>query len=341
MPYALQIRTHYAMSATIVKEPQGALPLAGFVPVQVYLLRSTRADAADLFVQYDPQSEPVLYCRAGNHPDAQQFAELQDAGVENFYVRTADFNDLSSNVLDSLDAILQQETLRRSEKFATLQLAVAVVVEQTLRLVDCGKFLSLAQKVGDNLVALLGEGDVLPRELFRLARHDFTMFAHVTNVASYCVILAQNLGITGDAELRRIATGALLHDLGKRFIPPRIVTKEGDLTSEERELIETHPGRGYVELFKKGNVDYGQLMMVYQHHERVDGTGYPVRILKDEIHPWARMLSIVDVFDTMTAKRPNRLPATPEQVLEHQRTQAGTQFDAEFVECWISAMTKA
>ena len=68
-------------------------------------------------------------------------------------------------------------------------------------------------------------------------------------------------------------------------------------------------------------------MMVYQHHEHVDGTGYPVRVLKDEIHPWARMLAIVDVFDTMTAKRPDRRPATPENVLEYQRQQAGTHFD--------------
>jgi HD-GYP domain-containing protein (c-di-GMP phosphodiesterase class II) len=329
------------MSATTVEAAQVANPLAGFVPVQVHTLRATKANSADLFVQHELQSEPALYCRAGSHPDQQQFAELQGAGIENFYVRSADFNDLSDNVMESLDAILKQETLRRSEKFATLQLAVAMAVEQTLRLADCSKFQSLAQKVGDELVALLGDNDVLPRELFRLARHDFTMFAHVTNVASYCVILAQKLSITNDTELRKIATGALLHDLGKRFIPPKILTKDGNFTSEERELIETHPARGYVELCQKGNLEFGQLMMVYQHHERVDGTGYPVRVLKDEIHPWARMLSIVDVFDTMTAKRPNRRPATPEQVLEYQRTQAGTQFDAEFVECWISAMTKA
>jgi HD-GYP domain-containing protein (c-di-GMP phosphodiesterase class II) len=82
-------------------------------------------------------------------------------------------------------------------------------------------------------------------------------------------------------------------------------------------------------------------MMVYQHHERVDGTGYPVQVLQDEIHPWARMLSVVDVFDTKTAKRPEGRAATPAEVLEYQRQQAGTQFDREVVECWNSTMTKA
>src|SRR5262245_46029982 len=110
MPRAPQIRPPYVMSATIVKEAEVANLLAGFVPVQVQTLRSTKANAADLFVQYNTQSEPVLYCRAGHHPDEQQFAELQNASIENFYVRKADFNDLSNNVLELLDSILQQQT---------------------------------------------------------------------------------------------------------------------------------------------------------------------------------------------------------------------------------------
>lgn len=326
--------------AATVNEPI-ASPLAGFVPVQVHTLRSSKAEAVDLFVQYDSNSEPRLFCRAGSHPDEQQFAELQEAGVENLYVASADFHSFSNDLLNSLESILQEPLIPSTEKFATMQLAVAVAIEQTLRLVDCGRFRALAERVSNDLVSLFGDGHVLPRELFRMARHDFTTFTHVTNVASYNVILAQKLGITDHNELRKIATAAILHDMGKRFIPARILTKTGRLTDEERDLIELHPVRGYTELCQKSDFEFGQLMMVYQHHERVDGTGYPVRVLKDEIHPWARMLKIVDVFDTMTAKRPHRRAATPEYVLDYQRQQAGTQFDGEFVECWISAMTKA
>jgi HD-GYP domain-containing protein (c-di-GMP phosphodiesterase class II) len=96
-----------------------------------------------------------------------------------------------------------------------------------------------------------------------------------------------------------------------------------------------------MELCEQGGLDHGQLMMVYQHHEHVDGTGYPVRILKDEIHPWARILSVVDVFDTMTAKRPEHAAATPESVLHYQLQHAGTRFDGGYVQCWNSAMSKA
>lgn len=328
------------MSATTTATEQTPNLLAGFVPVQVRALRTARSDAADLFVQYEPDAEPVLYSRAGSRPSDQQFAELAGGGVENFYVRSSDFANLSNDLLTSLDSILKRDDLRRTEKFAALQIAVAVSVEQTLRLVDCSKFHALAEKVGSDLVGLFGDDAVLPRELFRLARHDFNAFTHITNVAGYCVMLARQMGTSDDNELRKMAVGALLHDLGKRFIPSRVLTKTARLTAEERDLIESHPTRGYVELCEKSSMDFGQLMMVYQHHERMDGTGYPVQVLQDEIHPWARILSVVDVFDTMTAKRPEGRSSTPEEVLKYQRQQAGTQFDHEVVECWTSMMTK-
>src|SRR5262245_61539279 len=87
------------MSATATANPTEQAPnlLAGFVPVQVRALRITKSDAADLFVQYEPDAEPVLYCRAGSSPSEQQFAELASGGVENLYVRSSDFSNLSND----------------------------------------------------------------------------------------------------------------------------------------------------------------------------------------------------------------------------------------------------
>ena len=104
-------------------------------------------------------------------------------------MRKREFAPFSNGLLASLESIFAQPLVPSVEKLAVLQLAVAVVVDQALQLVDCGKFRTLAEKIGDNVVSLLTDRDVLPRELFRLARHDFTSFAHVTNVASYCVML--------------------------------------------------------------------------------------------------------------------------------------------------------
>jgi HD-GYP domain-containing protein (c-di-GMP phosphodiesterase class II) len=293
----------------------------------------------DLFSQLVPGRGPVLYCRAGKRFDQAHLHQLCESGVEQLYVRTADFYEFSRDLLGSLDCLLQQDAVSQTEKYAALQVAVAVEVEQTFRMVDCSKFCRVAEKIGHDLVNLLAGSDVIPRELFRIARHDFNTFTHATNVASYSVILAERLGITDDRVLKQIASAAILHDIGKRFIPPQILSKPGRLDREEREIIETHPLRGYEELCQRTEFEFGQLMMVYQHHERVDGTGYPVRVLQDEIHPWARLLSIVDVFDALTARRCYRERSTINSALDYLQQRSGTHFDPEILECWVSSMT--
>jgi HD-GYP domain-containing protein (c-di-GMP phosphodiesterase class II) len=328
------------MPATATALRSSTDPLALFTAVRAKTLRTIDSVAADLFVQYERRCAPVLYCRAGTRPDPQQFVDLDESGVENLYIRTSDFHEFSDGLLESLESTLRQDSLQPTEKFAVMQLAVAVAMDQTLRLVDCAKFRTLAAQIGNEVVSLVTDGDVLPRELFSIARHDFNTFTHVTNVASYSVMLAEQLGISDKQELRKIASAAILHDLGKRFIPASILTKAGRLTPEERVIIETHPQRGYEELCDHADLDFGQLMMVYQHHERVDGSGYPVGVPHREIHLWARLIAVVDVFDSMTAKRPYRRAATPEYVLDYQRGLAGTHFDSEVVECWVSAMNK-
>jgi HD-GYP domain-containing protein (c-di-GMP phosphodiesterase class II) len=317
-----------------------ANPLAGYVPMRTSALRAIETAAADLFVQYDRRSAPVLYCRAGAPLNSQLFADLADSGIEQVYVSKDDFAQVSSLLLESLESFFQKDTVPQTEKFAALQVAVSVEIEHSLRVVDCGRFQSLADRVGRQMVSLIAASDVLPRDLYRIAQHDFNIFTHVTNVASYIVVLAEAMGIEDQETLELLASAAMLHDIGKRFIPPHILNHAGRLEPDERDILESHPQRGYVEICDRPGLEFGQLMMVYQHHERIDGTGYPVHILADEIHPWAKMLSVVNMFDVMTAKRPNRRPAKLEDVLAFQQHEAGTQFDPEVVKCWISVMSQ-
>ena len=315
-------------------------PTAGYLAVQIEMLRRLQHSASDLFVQYKPTCEPVLYHRAGCPLEAEQLSKLSDASIHHIYVRTEDFQHFGAHLLESVDSVPGRE-IPIAERFAVLQVAMAVEIEQASRLVQCGAFVSLAQRVGPELSSLLSNGDVLPRDLFRLARHDFNTFTHVTNVASYSVILAERLGLCDQAGLTRIATAAILHDIGKRFIPISILAKPGKLDPEERAIIETHPLRGYEELCERPDLNFEQLMIVYQHHERVDGTGYPVGLRGEEIHPYARMMAVVDVFDAMTGVRPYRRPATAQEAMEYIRKSAGTHFDPEMVACWDAAMSKS
>jgi HD-GYP domain-containing protein (c-di-GMP phosphodiesterase class II) len=77
-------------------------------------------------------------------------------------------------------------------------------------------------------------------------------------------------------------------------------------------------------------------MVVYQHHERLNGTGYPTGVTDSEIHPWAKMCAVVDVFDAMTCHRPYRKALGSKVACEHLKQREGTWFDPAAVQCWIS-----
>jgi HD-GYP domain-containing protein (c-di-GMP phosphodiesterase class II) len=294
----------------------------------------------DLFLQTEPDAAPVLYQRGGGSIDAQHLQHLADLGIQRVYVRSEEFERFGANLLQSIEAQGEGAMVPAAERFAAIQLALAVEIEKTAMAIDCAPYVALSDRVAKELTTLIAGSDVLPSDLFRLARHDFSTFTHVTNVSSYCIILAEQLGLCSGAGLEEVAKGGMLHDIGKRFIPAAILSKPAKLDPHERAIIETHPQRGYEELCLRTDVSEEQLMMTYQHHERFDGKGYPVGLQGDEIHPWARMLAVVDVFDAMTGSRPYRRPATAEMAMDYLRSNAGTHFDPEVVQCWDKAMSR-
>lgn len=98
-----------------------------------------------------------------------------------------------------------------------------------------------------------------------------------------------------------------------------------------------HPVTGYKELASRGDLSKGQLMMCYQHHERLDGSGYPDGITGDKMHPWGKICAVADVFDALSSRRPYRGAVPLATVISYLRRFAKVQFDAEAVHCLTTA----
>ncbi|HAP31863.1 MAG TPA: phosphodiesterase [Firmicutes bacterium] len=130
-------------------------------------------------------------------------------------------------------------------------------------------------------------------------------FAHSVNVA----VLAVAVGISlkyPRVKLNKIALGALLHDLGKVKIPLSILNKNGTLSDEEFAQVKKHPVFGYEMISEQGLVETASRLTVYQHHERINGKGYPEGLTGEQIHVAARIAAVADVFDALVADRPYR-----------------------------------
>ena len=327
------------MAATLQERKQASLTdLRSFVRLPLSAVRFNLVKEVDLYSLSKDRSAPVLY-RSSKYPISNRdIEELERRGHKCLYITSAAFASIEKELFESLEEFVVQEDIPAADRFSLLQLAVSIELDLAFRLIRTDRMVSLSQRVASNISTLLADSDVVPRGLFNVVQHDFYTFTPVTNVAGFAMLLAERLGINDPDERQAIAEGALLHDIGKRFIPTDVLCKRGALTDKERELIQTHPTRGFVDLRTNGDFQFEQLLMVYQHHERVDGKGYPVRLTGDEIHPWSRLLAIVDVFDAITSKRPYREPMSLSKALAYLEQKAGSHFDTEMVHCWTSAM---
>ena len=139
----------------------------------------------------------------------------------------------------------------------------------------------------------------------------------------------------GDAELEALEWGGLLHDVGKIGVPDRVLLKPERLTKEERTTMNSHPVLG-AQIIAPVTKLAPELPIIRHHHEWYNGSGYPDRLIGDEIPKLARVLHVADAFEAMTAQRPYRMtPLTTEQALGELRKFAGVQFDPVVVDAFV------
>ena len=178
-------------------------------------------------------------------------------------------------------------------------------------------------------VALLRCDDSCTRRLVReLGDADAALAHHGAGVAAIAVAVATRLRF-GPERLTTLCRAALLHDVGKRFVPRALLHKPYALSAAERRVVEGHAAVGSMVLLQEGLLS--EASIVRHHHERWDGAGYPDRMRGREIPLEARIILVADTFDAMTSNRPYRVAMSREAALEELRRSAGSQLDPECV----------
>lgn len=152
---------------------------------------------------------------------------------------------------------------------------------------------------------------------------------HQEKVAKLTVAIAKEMGFSKE-RIKVLEFAALLHDIGKIEIPAEILSKPNKLTNIEFSLIKEHSRRGY-EILKEVNFDEPIADFVLQHHEKLDGSGYPDGITKDDIFMEARIIAVADVVEAISSHRPYRPSLGIERALEEIKKYKGTKYDEEVV----------
>ncbi len=165
---------------------------------------------------------------------------------------------------------------------------------------------------------------------------DYYTRGHSERVSRGSAMIARVIGMRPE-RLGAIRYAGMLHDVGKLGVPTKVLQKDGDLTEEEFAAIQLHPMRGLEIVREIGFLDEA-LAGIMHHHEKMDGTGYPMGLAGSEIPEFARVISVADAFDSMTSDRSYRKARSLEEGVAELRNCAGTHFDPEFVDAFVTAL---
>ena len=182
------------------------------------------------------------------------------------------------------------------------------------------------------IYSLLGQGRTsagIFDMLHNLRLYDDATYTHCINVALITNILAQWLR-WNQTEIEIATQAGLFHDIGKLLIPDSIITKPGPLTDEEYTVIKTHPQKGY-DAMRELNISSHVKNAALMHHERCDGTGYPLKLRGPQIDKFAKAVAIADVYDAMTSARYYRGPLCPFIAISMFEDEGFQRYDPEMI----------
>jgi HD-GYP domain-containing protein (c-di-GMP phosphodiesterase class II) len=176
------------------------------------------------------------------------------------------------------------------------------------------------------------------KRVMRLKQFDEYTFSHSTNVCALAVMVGTSMGISR-AEMYPLGLGALLHDVGKMKIPSAILNKPGKLTEEEFTVMRQHSLHGYALLRDVPSIHQDVPLLALNHHERIDGTGYPRALSDDSIDKLSSIVGICDMYDAMTSKRVYSAARSPFEAIRAIQTFSGASFPAELVDAFVGSMS--
>lgn len=262
---------------------------------------------------------------------ARMIEKLDSLGISYVYIEDARISHIG--VTSSISEELRKEAVSFVESSFS-QIANESKTKQSLLLENSMKGVA---KLVRNFIQELKQNENVLNLLADIYIYDDYVYSHSMNVTMYALALGMELKLS-ENDLEILGVGALLHDVGKVLVPIEILDKPGKLTAEEFEEVKKHAEYGFEMLRKVPTLSLLVAHCAYQHHERVNGSGYPRGLKEDNIHLLGKILAIADVYDAVTSHRVYRKAMLPHEGLEILYAGAGTLFDKQMVEKFRKAV---
>lgn len=288
----------------------------------------------DLYLLY--QGQYILY-RPKNllwkKEDSERLREFQ---VKDLYIQCSSSSEHHTFLESNLSKILDEPSIDQAQKtqviYDTSQALISDIFEKPQSSENVRRSVSFVR----NSVDFLKDKSNF-YELMKLASTNFNEYTHALQVSAYAISLAREVGMKSFNELSAIGVASILHDIGKTKIDRKILDKKSALDENERREVEKHPELGYEILRRQRTIPENAELIVLQHHENPNGTGYPYRLGSDTITS-ARIVAIADCFDVLTSDRPWSVRMKPAEAIQFMRQDLASQYDSNLLLKFIGVL---
>jgi len=272
-----------------------------FLPIYLdSLLVDTILDF-DLYLKVG--NEVILY-RSKRLPFSEESrAKLLENNIHILYVASDSKKIYQQYIETNLGNIIQDPTIEEEKKAGIIYDTSKALVKDVLANPELGENIQRSKDMVTNQVGYILKGREAFLNLMKITSFDYYTYTHSVNVCTFAIALAHQLGLTDNKALHDLGLGALLHDVGKSRISERILNKRAPLNRAEISIVRKHPNWGMEILNETDILNDEAYYPVIQHHERLNGSGYPNELKEKDIHPYGKIIAVCDVFDALTTRR--------------------------------------
>ncbi len=309
--------------------------MPAFFPVTLSSLKADTLIGCDIYllVSDNGRSNHVLYCKGDTAFENEKRELLVRKNINRLFVSNEDQKKYSEYLEANLQHILSDEKIQPEEK-AKIVYSTATTMLHDVFQEPVHKNIVRSQTFAYNMIDYILRDGRAAYNLLKITSHDYYTYTHSVNVATIGSLFARNIGLN-EKDMKSFCTGMLLHDLGKTRISPSILNKKGQLTEEEFEKIKMHPEMGANILRESGSGFKDEYIVILQHHENCDGSGYPYGLKKEETHYIARLVRIIDIYDALTTRRSYSPPQKPFDSLKLMKNEMSNFVDQAMLKSFI------
>lgn len=301
------------------------------------LIENTKVEF-DLYLRTFIKGTPrhILFCRKDEHFSSERQDELLKKNVSRLFISTRDLGSYQRYQAKHLKYAINDKNKSSQEKSQLVFHVAKRLATDIFQNPKSQENLEMASTWVDNTITHIVTNEDTLSTLFqeKSASYRYYTYTHSINVAVIGLLFGEHLSLA-PRDLNCLGKGLLLHDIGKTEIPLDILNKPGNLSPSEFKLMKKHPELG-VELLKGKEIEEESLIVVSQHHENYNGSGYPYGLKGKDIHLFGKISRIIDVYDALTTKRTYAKEMRPFAALKEMKEKMINCFDLELLKEFVS-----